>query len=613
MSFPSDHADRSRRRRQRRDAAPRLAKRSPGAGQTLAEVVAQLSARLLETPSEDIGLAIDSTLRALREQLPADRVTLHLRSADASSWIEVARSSGLAGDEMLAGDFEARCAEEASEGFEGFELSAYPVLATTLSKGDVVLWRNEEALPAEAERERTLFREHDVASLLVAPMIHHGALIGFLEVAALSVPRPWSEDAAPMSRIIVDLLAAAIARKRSATQLDETRRRLQTTERLEIIGRLASGIAHDFNNYLTAILGYGELLDEELGGNDVAREELGEICNAAERASTLVEQILGFHRQKGVEPRPLDLASIVAPLAKIIDRVAGDEIDVVYRLDEGLDPVVVDPSRFDQVVLNLVANARDAMAEKGGRLTVETRGARIEPAGVCSLPIEPPAGLTEGRYIVLGVRDTGCGMDDETRARLFDPFFTTKRAGRGTGIGLSTVAKIVEECGGAIRVESEPGRGSGFHVFLPAAGEVDPRVAVKPAAREIARGAGETILLVETEPVVRGLFARLFESFGYRVLAADTGSRALETCANHRGPIHLLVTDLGMPRASGRELARQAALARPGLRVLFTSSHREQVLVDEGVWDRSAPLVEKPFARHELATRAREALAKSPA
>ncbi len=571
------------------------------------EVVAQLSASLADTPGDRLGEAIDTTLRTLTFALPADRVTLHLRSTDASTWIEVATASTVRGADRLAGDFENRCATEAGEAFDGFAPSDFPVLATQLAKGECVCWRNTEALPLEADAERSLFRG-DVASLFFVPMISHGALTGFLEVSALGVPRHWAAEVPSLTRVVVDLVGSALARKRSDERAARTEARLQKTQRLEIVGRLASGIAHDFNNYLTAILGYGELLADDVPPGEAGSEELAEIRNAAERASTLVDQLLGFHREKGIAPRALELGSVVAPLAKIIDRVAGDEIDVVYQLAEGLDPVVVDPSRFDQVVLNLVANARDAMASDGGLLEVTTRPALIAADGHCELDVEAPAGLPSGAYVVLTISDTGCGMSESTAARLFDPFFTTKRAGRGTGIGLSTVANIVEACGGAIRVESRLGHGSSFHVFLPVAAAETNSDTAAATPHAIARGDGQTILLVESEAVVRGLFERLFEGFGYRVLAMDSAPAALEASAQHNGPIHLLVTDLGMPRGFGRELAEQVSRIRPGIRVLFTSSHREQILVDEGVWDRSAPLVEKPFARHELAARVREAL-----
>ncbi len=603
-SFPSDHANRTTRRRERRDALPRAAARGAPFGRPLHEVVATLSTRLADTPGERLGEAIDATLRTLAESLPADRVTLHLRSSDTSHWVEVATASGVGGEGLVAGDFEARCAR--GDAFEGFELSEHPFLAMQLAKGENVCWRSEAALPAEADAERALFRSRETASLLFVPMIQHGALTGFLEVAATGSPRHWGDEVPSLSRVVVDLLSSALARSRGEARLAEAEGRLQTTQRLEIIGRLASSIAHDFNNYLTAITGYGELLGYEIEAGEPGSEELGEIRNAADRATVLVDQILGFHREKGITPRALELGSIVAALAKIIDRVAGDDIEVVYRLADDLAPVDVDPSRFDQVILNLIANARDAMAKQGGVLTIETRAATLGDSGGQG---EAPCGFGAGEYVVLSIRDTGCGMSEETRGRLFDPFFTTKRAGRGTGIGLSTVASIVEGCGGAIRVESELGRGSSFHIFLPVAEPREEAVSGEAAPSEVASGDGQTILLVEGEKVVRGLFERLFEGFGYEVLAVEDAAAAIETCARHEGPIHLLVTDLGMPRGLGRELAEQVSRARPGIRVLFTSSHREQVLVDEGVWDRSVPVVEKPFAVHELATRVRDALA----
>jgi len=563
-------------------------------------------------PGERISESIDATLGAILETLVANQVTLHLRAADATSWFEAATASLTPGQHVGAGDFEARAALGASERFEGLPLADYPVLATRLAKGENVCWLSEAALEPDAEAERELFRFADASALLFVPLLAHGALTGFFEIRTTGAPPSWGEETPSWVRVVADLLSGAIARKQVEARLADAEARLQTTGRLEIIGRLASGIAHDFNNYLTAINGYAELLSYELDAGEQAGEELGEIRNAADRATMLVDQILGFHREKGVTPRALELGSIVAPLAKIIDRVAGERIEVVYHLADDLDPVAVDPSRFDQVVLNLVANARDAMAKtEGGVLTVATRPVRVDDGLCAKLECAAPSGLQDGDYVVLTVGDTGCGMTEEVRSRLFDPFFTTKRAGRGTGIGLTTVNSIVEGCGGAIRVESEVGRGSSFQVFLPVATPQWEASAEVDRAQGVARGQGQTILLVEGESVVRGLFERLFASFGYRVICASDSAAALETCARHEGPIHLLVTDLGMPRGLGRELAEQISRARPGIRVLFTSSHREQVLVDEGVWDRSAPLVEKPFAVHELAARVRDALRAS--
>ncbi len=545
------------------------------------------------------------------ESLPAERVTLYLRSADATSYVEVASTENASASNALAADAVALTGEE------GFSLADYPVLATQLAKSEAVCWRAIEELPADAEAERSLFGRDDVASLLYVPMVTHGALVGLLEVAAIGVPRAWSEEAPVLTGVVIDMISSALARKRSEEAAASTEERLRTTERLEIVGRLAGGIAHDFNNYLTAILGYGELLADELEGAEHGLAEIGEIRNAAERASTLVEQILGFSRKKSHDPRTLDLNSVVALLAKIVDRVAGDGIEVVYQLDEEIGSVRVDPSRFDQLILNLVSNARDAMTPNGGLLTVATNAVRIEGDEAVMVHadrdgvwagLQPPTGLAFGEYVVLSVLDTGCGMSDHTRTRLFEPFYSTKRGGRGTGIGLSTVAGIVEACGGAISVESELGVGSAFHVFLPTAQENALAVASEGAAESIAKGHGETVLLIEPESVVRGLLQRLLERWGYRVLGVEDGPSALRVCASHSGPIHLLVTDLGMPRLCGLEIAEQVSRARPSTRVLFTSSHCEQVLVDEGVWKRSAPVVEKPFALHSFAAKVREAL-----
>ncbi|MCH7601107.1 MAG: response regulator [Myxococcales bacterium] len=616
-SFASDHANAPSRRVKPRETPTPQTHRALETQRSFCEIVATLSGQFANLPAADAGQGVDEALRLIALSLPADRVALYLRTADATSFVEIACFGRAAGDFMRAGDPHVLAAEE---GIEGFGLTDYPWLAGQLGKSESVCWHSIDDLPDIANAERSFFRRRRFASLLFVPMISHGALVGFLKVDSNELSRPWSTDSLALTRVMLDMVSGLLERKRSQQTFADTQARLQTTQRLEVVGRLASGIAHDFNNYLTAILGYGELLSLEMGEDGQGQDEIHEIRRAADRATALVEQILGFSRAKSHDPKLLDLNSVVALLAKIVSRIAGEQVEVVYQLGVEIRAVRVDPARFDQVILNLVANARDAMAPDGGLLTIATNEVQVDGTSEVSLDIgraseslsiHAPAGLVSGSYVVLSVLDTGSGMSEDTRKRLFEPFYTTKRDGRGTGIGLSTVAGIVEGCGGLIVVESEIDKGSAFHLFLPIANADATLQEPEVSNREIALAQGETILLVEPECVVRGLFERVLTRWGYEVLAAEDGPGALKICATHRGPIHLVMADLAMPHLCGREIAEQVVHARPSLRVLFTSGYSEQALQAEGAWDASLPVVEKPFAMHTLAAKVREALERA--
>jgi signal transduction histidine kinase/CheY-like chemotaxis protein len=577
-----------------------------------------LSLQFADLPAANAGEGVDEALRLISQSLPADCVALYLRTGDATSFVEIARFGQAPGDLMRIEDLDALAG---SAVIEDFCLGDYPWLAGQLGKSELVCWHSVEDLPEIADAERSFFRSGKLASLLFIPMMSHGVLVGFLKVDSAKLTRLWPSESLALTRVVLGMVSGLFERKRNDRILADIQARLQTTQRLETVGRLASGVAHDFNNYLTAILGYGELLTLEFGEDAPGRDEIDEIRRAADRAAALVEQILGFSRAKMCDPKLLDLNSVVALLAKIVNRLAGETVDVVYQLGVEIGPVCIDPARFDQVVLNLVANARDAMAPSGGLLTIATHAAQVDgitpvslaldPHPGCEgkvLSVQPPIGLAPGSYVVFSVLDTGCGMSETTRARLFEPFYTTKRDGRGTGIGLSTVAEIVAGCGGSIVVESEIDVGSAFHLFLPIANADAVEQGVEEGSREIALAQGETILLVEPECVVRGLFERLLTRWGYEVLAVEDGPGALQVCATHRGPIHLVMTDLAMPHLCGREIAEQVAHTRPSIRVLFTSGYSAQALQDEGAWDASRPVVEQPFALHSLAAKVREAL-----
>ncbi len=389
------------------------------------------------------------------------------------------------------------------------------------------------------------------------------------------------------------------------TMRDISRRRvlenqLRQAQRLEVVGRLAGGIAHDFNNILTAIDGFNDLLLNSLDPDDARRFDALEVKRAAERAADLTRQLLAFSRLQVLQPRVLDLNDVVRDLESLLRRTLGEDVSLETAFSGDACRVVADRGQLDQVLINLAVNARDAMPH-GGRLEVTT--VCVTLAG----PVAETLELPPGEYIELTVRDTGVGMDEVTLAQVFEPFFTTKPSGEGTGLGLATAYGIVRQSGGQIRVESELGRGSSFHVLLPAA----PAGEDVPAGlreREGSENGSETLLLVEDEDMVRRLARLTLEQRGYRVLEAAGGDEALRLAAEFDEPIHLLLTDVVMPGMNGRALAEHLQAKRPETRVLFMSGYPDDAIVRYGISEADVAFLEKPFSSGDLAEKVREVL-----
>jgi len=391
-----------------------------------------------------------------------------------------------------------------------------------------------------------------------------------------------------------------------ATFVDVTERKrledhLRQSQKMEAIGRLAGGVAHDFNNLLTVISGRAqiELLRPELSGP--SRRNIDLIAEAASRASTLTKQLLAFSRKQVLQPRVLDVDIVVARMEPLLRRLIGEDIDLVTATEPGLGRVRADPGQLEQVVLNLAVNARDAMP-RGGRLTVETANAELDEAYA-----RQQADVHPGPYVILAVSDTGVGMDAETRAHLFEPFFTTKGVGEGTGLGLATVYGIVKQSGGHITAYSEVGRGTTIKIYLP---RVDAASEVRGAEPEpvVLRRGSETVLLVEDDEAVRELTCEVLEMHGYTVLAVADAGEAPRVLEGASRPIHLLVTDVVMPRLSGRELTERLRSLRPGLRVLYISGYADTAVVHHGVLDPGTPFLQKPFTPDALLRSVRKVL-----
>ncbi len=380
------------------------------------------------------------------------------------------------------------------------------------------------------------------------------------------------------------------------TQRKALEEQLLQAQKMEAVGRLAGGVAHDFNNLLMAITGYGELMRAKVHKGDPLYGHLENILKAGDRAAALTQQLLTFSRRQIVHPQVIDLNRVVLDLEPMLRRLIGEDLDLEVVTDPRLGAVKADPGQLGQIIMNLVVNARDAMPQ-GGRLTLKTAAVDFTVGCHSRFGLAPP-----GAYVMLVVQDTGVGMDEATQTHVFEPFFTTKELGKGTGLGLSTVYGIVKQSGGYLDLESKPGAGSTFTVYLPRLDQVVEPPKVKIPITASFRGE-ETVLLVEDEEVLRGLLAKFLRLYGYTVLEASHGGEALLTCERHQGPIHLMVTDVVMPQMSGRELADRLTPLRPEMKILYMSGYTEDALVQHGVADLSAAFLQKPFKPIELARR----------
>jgi len=385
----------------------------------------------------------------------------------------------------------------------------------------------------------------------------------------------------------------------------EERQRLEAeyrqSQKMEAMGVLAGGVAHDFNNLLTVISGYSEVLQARLPPHSPLQELVGQIAQAGERAALLTRQLLAFSRKQRLEPRVLSLNTVVHDIAKMLRRLIGEDVELRLLLDPRLGQLRADPGQLGQVLLNLAINARDAMP-RGGVLTIRTANVEAHEHHRSVL-----IAARRGRYLMLEVADTGCGMDEATRARIFEPFFTTKEAGKGTGLGLSTVYGIVTQSDGLIEVASAPGRGAAFRLYFPISGE--PAAARRRTEGVSELGGEETVLLVEDEAAVRELARSALEAQGYCMLEARDGEEALRLAQGHGGEIHLLVTDLVMPGMGGRQLAERLQEERRATRVLYVSGYAGDVMLRYGgSHGEAALLLQKPFTPRELLMRVREVL-----
>ncbi len=386
---------------------------------------------------------------------------------------------------------------------------------------------------------------------------------------------------------------------------EEERKKLQSqliqAQKMESIGRLAGGVAHDFNNMLSVIIGYAELASEKLALDDPLKDDLNEILKAAQQSAQITNQLLAFARKQTVAPRVIDLNRRVESMLKMLHRLIGEDIDLVWKPRANLWSINIDPSQIDQILANLCVNARDAIAGVG-KLTIETENVCLDPDD-CTAHVD----AAPGEYVMLAVSDNGCGMDKDILDKLFEPFFTTKTKGKGTGLGLATIYGIVKQNNGSIYVYSEPKRGTTFKIYLPRHMSKPEHIRKEDPTGLAVQGC-ETIMLVEDEPAILEMTARMLKRFGYTVIAANTPGEALRLARENTGDIHLLITDVVMPEMNGRDLAKNLLSLYPDVKRLFMSGYTANVIAHHGVLDKGVHFIQKPFTAKELADKVKEAL-----
>ena len=436
-------------------------------------------------------------------------------------------------------------------------------------------------------------------SSLVAPMLMKGVVIGAVEIQSTELAA-FRQPHVTAMQMAANLAATAIENVRLLEVERENEEQLRQSQKMEAVGQLAGGIAHDFNNLLTVITGYSEITLSRLEPNSPVRKNLEEIKKAGVRAASLTRQLLAFSRKQVLQAKVLDINSVVSEMDKMLRRLIGENIELLTLLTPDLGRVKADPSQIEQVLMNLVVNARDALAD-GGKLTIETANVYLDDDYVAKHAL-----VQRGPYVLLAVSDTGTGMDAAIQERIFDPFFTTKELDKGTGLGLSTVYGVVKQSGGNISVYSEVGKGTSFKVYLPRV-DATADIGVAEGAAPVVSLGTETVLLVEDEQMVRHMARHILEASGYTVLEAASGHEAMEICKVHEGPVHLLLTDVVMPLMSGPRLSEEVVKFYPGIPVLYMSGYTDNAIVHHGV-EEGMPFLQKPFSPAALAIKVRECL-----
>jgi PAS domain S-box-containing protein len=566
-----------------------------------------------------VGMVEDVTIRKRAEQRNAEFGVLGQRLNAASTprqaaeivldaadrllrwdccWLELFAAGRKNATVMLSMDLVDGVRSDVTDLHAGQRISGLTLRA--VERGGLLILRTPETMPAPAQPGHVFFGvPRPSASLMCVPIRTGDRFLGALSIQSYSFDAYTQEDVETL-QALADYCTGAFER----TQAESARRLLQEqliqAQKMEAVGRLAGGVAHDFNNMLGVITGYCELLLDQPTLPETVRKPLGEVKKAGERAASLTRQLLAFSRKQMIQPQVLDLRAVVTSMDQMLHRLIGEDIQLITRLPRVLGSVMADPGQVEQVLMNLVLNARDAMPQ-GGTLTLELAEVTLDQ------PPSTPDGLTPGRYVCLTVADTGCGMDEETLPHLFEPFYTTKEVGKGTGLGLATVYGIVRQSDGYVAVDSAPGQGATFRIYLPRLEDPEPATVPTAAPGGAPRGS-ETILVAEDEEMLRRLVCTLLRAGGYQVLEAGSAEEALAQCSRHASPIHLLLTDVVMPGGSGRDLAVNALARHPGMKVIYMSGYTDDAVVRHGISSAEVHFLQKPFTAADLAQEVRRVL-----
>ena len=549
----------------------------------LLQGVAKATHLLLATP--DFEESIRAALAAMGSAADVERVYIFENK-------HASHAHGRSMTERFVWHKGERGARETREDMLSYD-ELFPRWFEILATGKPISGYVQDFLTDEPEPERGM------RQILLVPIMLDNQFWGFLGFDDGNLQRHWNEGDESILKAVAGSLGGAIARQRAHEALRQSENLLRHSQKMDAVGRLAGGVAHDFNNLLTAITGYGEIVLRKLRADHPFHHEIKEICRAAERAHSLTRQLLAFSRKQVLEPRIVNLNTIVIEMEKLLQRLIGEHVELRTETQPDAGVIRVDPGQIEQVIINLAVNARDAMPD-GGRLTLRTSRTTV-PHRITRdhLTVEP------GDYVTFTITDTGVGMDDYVKAHIFEPFFTTKEVGKGTGLGLSIVYGIIQQSGGSILFESAKGRGTEFVIYLPVAADA---TSVEPGSgQDDVQGGRETILLVEDETIVRELSERILEESGYHVLTARNGREAMSLFTDHPD-VQLLLTDVVMPHVSGRALAQRLTGTQPQLKVLYMSGYAEDMLHGLEDLTRSRNFLEKPFTPGTLVRKVREVL-----
>lgn len=552
----------------------------------LRDLLMEISSTYINVPLESVEEAIRDSLQHMATFVNADRAYIFE--------YDFSRQICINTHEWCADGIAPQIDE-----LQAVPLEVVPDWVATHLRGEPMVVQDTFALPPGGVR--SVIEPQGIKSLLAVPLTSGGECLGFVGFDSVQRHHSYSDTELHLLTVFAQMLVNIRLRSQAEGERQRLHSQLLQAQRMESIGRLAGGVAHDFNNMLSVIMGHAELALLRMHAGQGVQGDLQAIRKAAERSSHLTRQLLAFARKQTVAPRVLALNDTLEGMLAMLRRLLGESIELSWVPGADLWRVRVDPSQIDQVLANLCVNARDAMAGEGS-ITIETTNAVLDKAFCAGHP-----GAAPGEYVCLVVRDTGCGMDSATVDRLFEPFFTTKELGEGTGLGLATVYGVVKQNDGYIDVESELGRGTTFAIYLPRYQGEGREQPVEAAIAPPERG-HETVLVVEDEPAILEMAARMLERLGYAVLSATAPGEAVRLAQAHPCSIHLLLTDVVMPGMNGRDLAAAVSSHCPGIRCLFMSGYTADVIAHHGVLETGVHFIQKPFSLQRLAEKVREAL-----